>query len=258
MSPNLPKDILILVLALLKHQLELWLGREFVGIGATKLADIGGEKLQEFIEGKEGPKELISAGKLADALFRERCTDEDLLGAFSIDFGDQKAIQASLKTLPISMSREEIQTSAAELIERDFGSVLNQNQIEAGAQLYTDCLLEALVPLEEYALPAIGKMVSITLQELRLLRNEQHQEFREVKEKLSRIEAKGVLSSQQADSLLNWYLPFPRNEKFVGRDDELEKLHLALQQGESVGVRPAMLSGMGGIGNTPSGIPGGH
>ena len=46
------------------------------------------------------------------------------------------------------------------------------------------------------------------------------------------------------------YLPFPRNEKFVGREDDLENLHAALQGGESVGVRPAMLSGMGGIGKT--------
>jgi len=57
-------------------------------------------------------------------------------------------------------------------------------------------------------------------------------------------------SPQQAISLSNWYLPFPYNEKFVGRDADLKNLHAALQEGASVGVRPTMLSGMGGIGKT--------
>lgn len=45
-------------------------------------------------------------------------------------------------------------------------------------------------------------------------------------------------------------VPFPHNEHFVGRDDDLQRLHAALQKGETVGVRPAMLTGMGGIGKT--------
>jgi hypothetical protein len=45
-------------------------------------------------------------------------------------------------------------------------------------------------------------------------------------------------------------VPFSRNPGFVGRADDLAKLHALLQQGEAVGVRPAMLTGMGGIGKT--------
>lgn len=45
-------------------------------------------------------------------------------------------------------------------------------------------------------------------------------------------------------------VPFPQNEHFVGRDDDLQHLHAALQKGEAVGIRPAMLTGMGGIGKT--------
>ncbi len=44
-------------------------------------------------------------------------------------------------------------------------------------------------------------------------------------------------------------IPFGRNERFVGRDDDLQRLHAALQRG-TVGIRPAMLTGMGGIGKT--------
>ncbi|WP_437969798.1 NB-ARC domain-containing protein [Sorangium sp. So ce260] len=45
-------------------------------------------------------------------------------------------------------------------------------------------------------------------------------------------------------------VPFTRNPGFVGRADDLVNLHALLQKGEAVGVRPAMLTGMGGIGKT--------
>jgi WD40 repeat protein len=45
-------------------------------------------------------------------------------------------------------------------------------------------------------------------------------------------------------------VPFLRNASFVGRDDDLARLHDLLQKGVAVGVRPAALTGMGGIGKT--------
>jgi NB-ARC domain-containing protein len=45
-------------------------------------------------------------------------------------------------------------------------------------------------------------------------------------------------------------VPFPRNPDFVGRSDDLEALHVALQERGPVGIRPAGLTGMGGIGKT--------
>jgi len=47
-----------------------------------------------------------------------------------------------------------------------------------------------------------------------------------------------------------WRVPFPRNEQFVGRSEDLAALHAALQQGAAVGIRPAGLTGLGGIGKT--------
>ena len=47
-----------------------------------------------------------------------------------------------------------------------------------------------------------------------------------------------------------FFVPFPRNPDFVGRTDDLERLHATLQQREPVGIRPAGLTGMGGIGKT--------
>ena len=45
-------------------------------------------------------------------------------------------------------------------------------------------------------------------------------------------------------------MPFPRNVDFVGRSDDLERLHAVLQSRQPVGIRPAGLTGMGGIGKT--------
>ena len=47
-------------------------------------------------------------------------------------------------------------------------------------------------------------------------------------------------------------MPFPRNGEFVGRDGDLTRLHASLSEPGSgpVGIRPAGLTGMGGIGKT--------
>jgi WD40 repeat protein len=47
-----------------------------------------------------------------------------------------------------------------------------------------------------------------------------------------------------------FFVPFPRNPDFVGRSDDLDSLHASLQKREPVGIRPAGLTGMGGIGKT--------
>ena len=47
-------------------------------------------------------------------------------------------------------------------------------------------------------------------------------------------------------------VPFPRNRDFVGRDGDLSRLHASLSSAPSgpIGIRPAGLTGMGGIGKT--------
>jgi Effector-associated domain 1/NB-ARC domain len=47
-----------------------------------------------------------------------------------------------------------------------------------------------------------------------------------------------------------FHVPFLPNPSFVGREDDLARLHALLQKGAAVGVRPAALTGMGGIGKT--------
>jgi WD40 repeat protein len=45
-------------------------------------------------------------------------------------------------------------------------------------------------------------------------------------------------------------VPFLQNPGFVGREEDLQALHAALGAGGAVGIRPAGLTGMGGIGKT--------
>ncbi|WP_437959531.1 NB-ARC domain-containing protein [Sorangium sp. So ce119] len=47
-----------------------------------------------------------------------------------------------------------------------------------------------------------------------------------------------------------FHVPFAQDKIFFGREDELTRLHALLQKGGTVGVRPAALTGMGGIGKT--------
>ncbi|MCA9926467.1 MAG: trypsin-like peptidase domain-containing protein, partial [Anaerolineales bacterium] len=64
--------------------------------------------------------------------------------------------------------------------------------------------------------------------------------------KLSAISPQSSVFSPQS----YFYVPFPEKDDFVGREEDLINLHNALQGETAVGIRPAGLTGMGGIGKT--------
>jgi WD40 repeat protein len=71
----------------------------------------------------------------------------------------------------------------------------------------------------------------------------------------SQIKLVGPMHSSPVAALATeapFIVPFPRNPDFVGRDDDLNRLHASLSGPVSgpVGIRPAGLTGMGGIGKT--------
>lgn len=70
--------------------------------------------------------------------------------------------------------------------------------------------------------------------------------------KLNDEEATTLLKAAGIDpSPAIWNIPYPRNPFFTGRDQELEHLHVQLQQGTTAAVSQAQsISGLGGIGKT--------
>lgn len=129
------------------------------------------------------------------------------------------------------------------LLKRDFDNVLTSSQIEHGIQFCKDCLQEVLIPLKKYALPAIGSTVAETLSEIRLLRTEELERFNYLKGELWEIKSR--ITPVRHEVTPGFFVPFPRNDKFVGHENNPNQLYEALQSGETVGVHPAMLSGMG-------------
>ena len=104
MSTEIPRNILKLTAALLKHQAELILGKDALGIAAQTLVDIGGEKTQAQIDSilgtKYGSQELLAAVQRADQYFQQTCKDRDLVGAISLGIGDLPGMQNILKDMP--------------------------------------------------------------------------------------------------------------------------------------------------------------
>jgi WD40 repeat protein len=68
----------------------------------------------------------------------------------------------------------------------------------------------------------------------------------------SRLVLVGIAREMASDPSLDapFLVPFPRNPDFVGREDDLIRLHASLSGPGPVGIRPAGLTGMGGIGKT--------
>jgi len=162
MPTDLPKNIIKLTIALLKHQAENVLGKDAISIAGDALVDIGGEKIQGKIDSilntSEGAQKLIDAALRADAYFREKCTDRDLNQAFTMSVGDLPSVQLVLKDLPIALDQSRALETLRENLERDFPN-LNNEQIEYGATLYLECLNRTLLPLKEFTLPIIGHAV---------------------------------------------------------------------------------------------------
>jgi hypothetical protein len=60
-------------------------------------------------------------------------------------------------------------------------------------------------------------------------------------------------STNEAESTTTgplFVVPFLRHERFVGREEDLARLHALLRTDRAVGVRPVAAAGMGGIGKT--------
>jgi len=162
MPTDLPKSVIKLIIALLKHQAENVLGKEAIGIAGKTFVEIGGEKAQGQIDAilntNEGTQKLVDAALRADAYFREKCTDQDLNQAFTMSMGDLPSIQLVLKNLPAELDQSRALETLHENLERDFPN-LKTEQIEQGATLYLECLDRALLPLKEFTLPIIGHAV---------------------------------------------------------------------------------------------------
>lgn len=91
MPAELPRNIIKLLVALLKHQAENVLGKDAIGIAGKTFVDIGGEKIQGKIDAilntNEGAQKLVNAALRADSFFREKCADKDLRDIFTIRWG---------------------------------------------------------------------------------------------------------------------------------------------------------------------------
>ncbi|MGB7876029.1 MAG: hypothetical protein WBL25_16730 [Anaerolineales bacterium] len=258
MPSSLPKNIIKLTVALLKHQAELWLGEEAVGIAGDTLIEIGGEELGEKIDkliaGEEGAEELLAAAQRADDYFQKNCQDATLKGVFTLSFGDLPAVQKALGKLPKAMDLGEVQDELKKALKLD-PLKLTQEQIEIGAQLYTDSLLRALSPLKDYTLPIIRQVVFDIQQKV----NELGLDHNEIKATLERIEKhiSGQVSTRQEIETPpgalppGSYIPFPRNALFTGREEDLKKLSaLCDLSGSNNFVISQAITGMGGIGKT--------
>ena len=146
---------------------------------------------------------------------------------------DFRQVVASLLS---NLDEEEIGWFAEVRLEHDWGDRITKNEIHDALEDYLPYLRHELSRIPEFR-----EVISA----LRIERVERALE--RIDRKTERMER---LLSPAAVAKPIFYVPFPHNESFVGRIDDLERLHKCLQKAGTVGVHPAMLSGMGGIGKT--------
>ncbi len=243
MPSDLPKNILKLMVALFKHQAELWLGEETVGLASKTLIEIGGDKFQQgidrFLETKEVAEKLQAAARRAEEYFQSRCQDAHIQGALSFSFGDLPPVQEALGRLPRAMDAEEVRKALAEALRRDVPA-LSPAQVETAAGQYTEALQRALLPLKDFTLPIIGQVV---------LDNQR----RLIELGVGQAEIKALIEqlAQAGPGPRGWMRPpVPRpGRPMIGRSAEFEAVAKMLQPGRKAAITAA-LQGTPGVGKT--------
>ena len=219
---------------------------------AAKFVEVGSEEIteaaKEFLSRKEAAERLIVALQEAEGEFN-RLWEEDHPGTVNqidiIPKLNTAKLQKAIAAMPTGFSERDVTTGAVVLV-RQAGFL--EEEAQQAAELWVDCLKGKLVQLEEYA-------YSILLEGQRELKEGQKEIKKDTSETLELMRGLDQKITGEKPSALpgpkpRFLVPFPRNERFVGREDDLVELHKALQGGKAVGVRPAALTGMGGIGKT--------
>ena len=212
---------------------------------AAKFVELGSEEIteaaKELLARKEAAERLMVALQQAEQEFNRRW-QEDHPGTSSllviVPKLDVTKLQKTIAVIPAGFSERDAIIGALALIQ-EVGFPTKEARQAAG--LWVECLERALMPLQEYALPIMFEKLSGIKKDTT--------ETLEIARRLDR-KVTGERSSALSSPKPRFLIPFPRNERFVGREDDLAELHKALQGGKAVGVRPAALTGMGGIGKT--------
>ena len=247
--PNLGKNLLKLIFALLKHQVKNIFGEEALGVAAETLVEIGGEETQARLESifgtNVGAEKLLKAAQQAEECFQRKCKDQDLRGAFTLRIYDLPSLQKAISKLPTTIDEDELLDTIRIDLKRHHQKRLTDTQIESGVNLYADCLRHALLPLKEFSLPIIWQGV---------LRNEEYlmkigvdvQAIKTIVEEL-----KETLIQNQPSDGTQWLRPSaPRPSKpMVGRTVEFDQVKNLLKPGRKT-VITATVHGTPGVGKT--------
>jgi hypothetical protein len=155
-APNLPSAFLKIVLALARHHLKNAIGDETLEVVASTVTDVGGEqvraRLDSVFSSEEGRKELLKAAKAADGYFQKKCTDDRLRELFSMEYGTLPSVQTALSELPGALDDEALREALFRLLRSDSPKTVSNQRINAGVNLYIECLRRALLPVKDFGL----------------------------------------------------------------------------------------------------------
>jgi len=184
MPSQLPRYIIRLTAAFLKHQARTWLGEETMDAAGNTLADIGADtftaRVDAWLQEEETRQRLLEVARQADEYFRKHCDDPALVQAFTLDFGTLPSVQGALADLPGALDLDDLVTALENALRRDLGRRLSDEQIRAGARLYAEALQAGVATLKTVAVPVL-------LQMTRRIRDEQRQSFARMDERLDQI-----------------------------------------------------------------------
>jgi tetratricopeptide (TPR) repeat protein len=249
--PNLTTTTTKFLIALLKHQAELLLGKDTLGIAAqTVISEEAQKRIDDWLKSDETAGKIWKAAQQAQIYLQDskNCPDADLRKLFGdVGVGDLPSVQAALIDLPQAMDSGKVKEALYHAL--DFLK-LDAKKQEESAQIYTYALLNAVGSLEMFTLPIIRSVVIDNAKKLDALGIGQA-EIKALLEKIVVGKPSIETKTKSGDLPGGSYIPFGRNALFTARAAELEMLAQALlAEREGVVINQQALIGMGGIGKT--------
>ncbi len=186
------KNIIKLLVALLKYQAKRLFGEETLGILIEGMTEIAGESatqnLEQYFSEDQNAQNLISAFEEADNCFRKECQDYYLQQAIrSKPFRKLNSLEKLARRLPETLDDDGLLRTLHQQFEADWPGKFSDAQLDLAAKTYRICLERHLAvkcgeifPILFIKTERIEKLSESIRKTLDKLSNEQDQQHEQV------------------------------------------------------------------------------
>ena len=221
-----------ILVSLAKHYGKLIIGDDALNLIFSHVADTTDQKIGQLLQQNPILKQLLKATEEADKLFKENCTDREIVSAMiMLPLAGTDSLENALIQLPTQLDERHLQKVITDLFTNSFVN-LSEVQLNEAIKIYTSCLYKALIIcVPDFQGILTGKTILDIQNNLDSLIQAHDNVF---------VSCNEFITTQENRSRL------PTSTKFLGRDKEIQQAISHINDGARIFV----IDGDPGVGKT--------